>query len=58
MEFPRLGIESELQLPAYTTATAMPDLSCTDELFFVSTQAGVEAKSDVPRKLDDHEDVK
>ena len=26
-EVPRLGIESELQLPAYTTATATPDLS-------------------------------
>ena len=27
MEIPRLGVESELQLPAYTTATAMPDPS-------------------------------
>ena len=27
MEVPRLGIQSELQLPAYFTATAMPDLS-------------------------------
>ena len=27
VEIPRLGVESELQLPAYTTATAMPDLS-------------------------------
>ena len=27
MEVPRLGIESELQLPAYTTATAMQNLS-------------------------------
>ena len=25
MEVPRLGVELELQLPAYTTATAMPD---------------------------------
>ena len=25
MEVPRLGVESELQLPAYATATAMPD---------------------------------
>ena len=25
MEVPRLGVESELHLPAYTTATAMPD---------------------------------
>ena len=27
MEVPRLGVQSELQLPAYTTATATPDLS-------------------------------
>ena len=27
MEVPRLGVESELQLPAYTTATAIQDLS-------------------------------
>ena len=27
MEVPRLGIQSELQLPAYTTAIAVPDLS-------------------------------
>ena len=27
MEVPRLGIKSELQLPAHTTATAMWDLS-------------------------------
>ena len=27
MEIPRLGVQSELQLPAYTTATAMPGLS-------------------------------
>ena len=37
MKVPRLGVESELQLPAYTTATATPDLSCvldytTDQL--------------------------
>jgi len=24
-EVPRVGVESELQLPAYSTATAMPD---------------------------------
>ena len=28
MEVRRLGVASELQLPAYTTATAMPDPSC------------------------------
>ena len=27
MEVPRLGVESKLQLPPYTTATAMQDLS-------------------------------
>ena len=27
MEVSRLGVESELLLPAYTTATATPDLS-------------------------------
>ena len=27
MEVPRLGVKSELQLPAYTTATATSDLS-------------------------------
>ena len=27
MEVPRLGVKSELQLPAYTTATAAPDPS-------------------------------
>ena len=27
MEVPRLGVQSELQLPAYATATAMQDLS-------------------------------
>ena len=27
MGAPRLGVKSEVQLPAYTTATAMPDLS-------------------------------
>ena len=27
MEVPRLRVESELQLPAYATATAVPDLS-------------------------------
>ena len=28
MEVPRLGVESELQSPVYTTATAIPDPSC------------------------------
>ena len=29
---PRLGVELELQLPAYTTAMVTPDLSCTCDL--------------------------
>ena len=32
MEVPRLGVTSELQLPAYATATATPDPSCVFEL--------------------------
>ena len=28
MEIPRLGVESELQLPAYSIATATQDLNC------------------------------
>ena len=32
MEVPRLGAELELQLPAYTTATATWDLSCVFDL--------------------------
>jgi len=36
--FPRLRVESELQLPAYTTATAMPDLSHVYDLYHSSQQ--------------------
>ena len=32
MEVPRLGVESELQLLAYTTATATPGPSCICDL--------------------------
>ena len=32
MEVPRLGVESEPQLLAYTTAIATPDLSCICDL--------------------------
>ena len=38
MEVPRLGVESELQLPVYTTAVAMPDLSHTCNLHHSSRQ--------------------
>ena len=32
MDVPRLGVELELQLPAYATATEKPDLSCVSSL--------------------------
>ena len=38
MEVPRLGVESEQQLPAYATATAMLDLSCICDLCHRSRQ--------------------
>ena len=38
MEVPRPGAESELQLPAYTTATATPDLSRVYDLQHSSRQ--------------------
>ena len=38
MEVPRLGVQSELQLPAYTTATATQDLSHVCELHHSSWQ--------------------
>ena len=40
MEVPRLGVESELQLPAYTTATAMPDPSNVWDLTTAHSNAG------------------
>ena len=38
MEVPGLGVKSELQLPAYTTATAPPDLSSVCNLLHSSQQ--------------------
>ena len=38
MEVPRLGVESELQRPAYTTATAIPDPSRVCDLHHSSQQ--------------------
>ena len=38
MEVPRLGVQSELWLPAYTKATAMPDLSRVCDLHHSSRQ--------------------
>ena len=41
MEVPRLGVKLELQLLAYTTATAMKDLSCVCDLHHSSGQCPV-----------------
>ena len=38
MEVPRLGVQLELQLPAYATATATPDLYCVCDLHYRSRQ--------------------
>ena len=38
MEVPRLGVESDLQLPAYTTSTATSDPSCVYDLQHSSQQ--------------------
>ena len=38
MEVPRLGLELEVQLPAYATATAMPGPSCICDLYHNSQQ--------------------
>ena len=41
MEVPELGVELELQLPAYTTATATPDPSCGCDLNHSSWQCRI-----------------
>ena len=41
MEVSSLGIESELQLLVYTTATAMQDLSCIGDLYHSSQQCRI-----------------
>ena len=41
MEVPRLGVQSELQLPAYATAIATSDLSCVYDLHHSSQQCQV-----------------
>ena len=38
MEVPRLGVESELLLPAYARATTTPDLNCVCDLHHSSWQ--------------------
>ena len=41
MEVPRLWVEMELELPAYTTATAMADPSRVCDLHHSSQQHGI-----------------
>ena len=41
MEVPRLGVDSELQLLTYTTATAMRDLSHVCDLYHSSRQCQI-----------------
>ena len=41
MEVPRLGVESELQLLVYATATATQDLSRVCDLHHSSRQLGI-----------------
>ena len=41
MEVPRLGVQSELQPPAYTTATATGDLSLICDLYHSSRQCQI-----------------
>ena len=41
MKVPRLGVESELQLPAYAAATAMWDPSCICDLHRSSWQCQI-----------------
>ena len=41
MQVPRLGVESELQLPAYITDTAMSDLSHLYDLYLSSRQCRI-----------------
>ena len=41
MEVPKLGVQLELQLPAYTTATAVQDPSCVCDLYHSSRQCQI-----------------
>ena len=41
MEVPRLGVQLELQLPVYTTATVTPDPSCVCDLQHSSQQSQI-----------------
>ena len=52
MEVPRPGVKLEPQLPAYTTVTAMPDLSCLCDLHYSSGQGWIH--SPLSRARDPH----
>ena len=41
MKVPRLGVESELQLPAYATATAIPDPGCICDIHHRSCECWI-----------------
>ena len=41
MEVPRLGVQTQLKLPVYTTATAKPDLSHVANLHHSSGQCQI-----------------
>ena len=51
MEVPRLGVKSELQLPAYAATTAMQDLSCVCDwhLYHSSQQCRIPDPLSEPR---------
>jgi len=56
MEVSRLGVESELQLPACTTATATSDLSCMCDVHHSSRQSWIlnalsEARDRTPKLI-------
>ena len=57
MEVPSLEVESELQLPAYTTATATPDLSHIFDLHHSSWQRWIlnEARNRTCVLMDAHQ---
>ena len=53
MEVPRLGVESELHLLVYATATAMQDPSCVWNLYHSSQQHPLSKARDQTRILMD-----
>ena len=54
MEVPRLGVQSELQLPAYTTATATWDLSHICDLHGSLQQPTEQGQGSKPHPLGDN----